>query len=65
MTKTPKLGVLALGTIDGIDILSDVANGENIFETTAKSATTTCLLHARFYAGEMLKQVFHDKKYKD
>ena len=39
MTRTPKLGVLALGAIEGIDVLSDVANGENIFETTAKSAT--------------------------
>ncbi len=28
-----------LGAVEGIDILSDVANGENIFETTAKSAT--------------------------
>ena len=28
-----------LGAIEGIDILSDVANGENFFETTAKSAT--------------------------
>ena len=25
--------------MEGIDILSDVANGENIFEATAKSAT--------------------------
>ena len=39
LTRTPKLGVLALGAVEGIDILSDVANGENIFETTAKSAT--------------------------
>ena len=39
LTRTPKLGVLALGVIEGIDVLSDVANGENIFETTAKSAT--------------------------
>ena len=39
MTRTPKLGILALGVVEGIDILSDVANGENIFETTAKSAT--------------------------
>ena len=39
LTRTPKLGVLALGAIEGIDTLSDVANGENIFETTAKSAT--------------------------
>ena len=39
LTRTPKLGILALGVVEGIDILSDVANGENIFETTAKSAT--------------------------
>ncbi len=39
LTRTPKLGVLALGAVEGIDVLSDVANGENIFETTAKSAT--------------------------
>ena len=39
LTRTPKLGILALGAVEGIDILSDVANGENIFETTAKSAT--------------------------
>ena len=39
LTRTPKLGVLALGAVEGIDILSDVANGENIFESTAKSAT--------------------------
>ena len=39
LIRTPKLGVLALGTIEGIDVLSDVANGENFFETTAKSAT--------------------------
>ena len=39
LTRTPKLGVLALGAIEGIDVLSDVANGENIFEATAKSAT--------------------------
>ncbi|MDO5306788.1 MAG: hypothetical protein Q4E83_03415, partial [bacterium] len=39
LTRTPKLGVLALGAVEGIDILSDVANGENIFEATAKSAT--------------------------
>ena len=39
LTRTPKLGVLALGAVEGIDILSNVANGENIFETTAKSAT--------------------------
>ena len=39
LTRTPKLGVLALGAVEGIDILSDVANGENFFETTAKSAT--------------------------
>ncbi len=39
LTRTPKLGVLALGAVKGIDVLSDVANGENIFETTAKSAT--------------------------
>ena len=39
LTRTPKLGVFALGAVEGIDILSNVANGENIFETTAKSAT--------------------------
>ena len=39
LTRTPKLGVLALGAVEGIDILSDVANGENIFEATTKSAT--------------------------
>ena len=39
LTRTPKLGVFALGAVEGIDVLSDVANGENIFETTAKSAT--------------------------
>ncbi len=39
LTRTPKLGILALGTIEGIDILSDIANGENFFKTTAKSAT--------------------------
>ena len=39
LTRTPKLGILALGTVEGIDVLSDVANGENFFETTAKSAT--------------------------
>ena len=39
LTRTPKLGVLALGAVEGIDILSDVANGENFFKTTAKSAT--------------------------
>ena len=39
LTRTPKLGVLALGAVEGIDILSDVANGENFFTTTAKSAT--------------------------
>ena len=39
LTRTPKLGVLALGAVEGIDILSDVVNGENIFESTAKSAT--------------------------
>ena len=39
LTRTPKLGVLALGAVEGIDVLSDVANGENIFESTAKSAT--------------------------
>ncbi len=39
LTRTPKLGILALGAVEGIDVLSDVANGENIFEATAKSAT--------------------------
>ena len=39
LTRTPKLGVFALGAVEGIDVLSDVANGKNIFETTAKSAT--------------------------
>ncbi len=39
LTRTPKLGVLALGAVEGIDILSDVANGENFFKATAKSAT--------------------------
>ena len=39
LTRTPKLGVLALGAIESIDTLSDIVNGENIFETTAKSAT--------------------------
>ncbi len=39
MTRTPKLGVLALGAVEGIDVLSDITNGENIFEATAKSAT--------------------------
>ena len=39
LTRTSKLGVLALGAVEGIDILSDVANGENFFKTTAKSAT--------------------------
>ena len=39
LTRTPKLGVLALGAVEGIDILSNVANGENFFKTTAKSAT--------------------------
>ena len=39
LTRTPKLGVLVLGAVEGIDVLSDVANGENIFKTTAKSAT--------------------------
>ena len=33
------MGVLALGAVEGIDTLSDIANGENIFKTTAKSAT--------------------------
>ena len=33
------MGVLALGAVENIDILSDVANGENFFEATAKSAT--------------------------
>ncbi len=33
------MGVLALGAVEGIDVLSDVANGGNIFEATAKSAT--------------------------
>mgnify|MGYP004682511925 FL=1 len=39
LTRTSKLGVLALGVIEGIDVLSDVANGENFFKTTAKSVT--------------------------
>ena len=39
LTRTPKLGVLALGAVEGIDVLSDVANGENFFETTTKSVT--------------------------
>ena len=39
LTRTPKLGVLALGAVEGIDVLSDVANGKNIFEATVKSAT--------------------------
>ena len=38
MTRTPKVGVLALGAVEGIDVLSDVANGENFFKATAKSA---------------------------
>lgn len=33
------MGILALGAVEGIDILSDIANGENFFEATAKSAT--------------------------
>ena len=39
LTRTPKLGVLALGAVEGIDVLSDVANGGNFFKATAKSAT--------------------------
>ena len=39
LTRTPKLGVLALGAVEGIDILSNIANGENFFEATTKSAT--------------------------
>ena len=39
LTRTTKLGVLALGAVKDIDILSDVANGKNIFEATTKSAT--------------------------
>ena len=39
LARTLKLGVLVLGAVEGIDILSDVTNGKNIFETTAKSAT--------------------------
>ena len=39
LTRTPKLGILALGTVEGIDVLSDVANDENILEATTKSAT--------------------------
>ena len=31
--------IFSLGVIEGIDVLSDVANGENFFKTTAKSAT--------------------------
>ena len=33
------MGVLALGAVEGIDVLADVTNGENFFKTTAKSAT--------------------------
>ena len=39
LTRTPKLGILALGAVEGIDVLSDVANGENFFKAAAKSAT--------------------------
>ena len=39
LTRTLKLGVLVLSAIESIDTLSDVTNGENIFEATAKSAT--------------------------
>ena len=57
------LGVLALGAVEGIDILSDVANGENFFKTTAKSVIITCLLGAKVNASEMLKRVQHDKSF--
>ncbi len=33
------MGILALGAVEGIDVLSDVANGENFFKAAAKSAT--------------------------
>ena len=39
LIRTPKLGILALGAVESIDILSDVVNGENIFEATTKFAT--------------------------
>ncbi len=38
MTRTTKLGLIALGLIEGAHIVHEVANGKNIFAETGKSA---------------------------
>lgn len=40
MTRTTKLGLIALGLIEGAHIVHEVANGKNIFAETGKSALT-------------------------